>query len=398
MRKIGLILACCLLMSNIFAQSAYHKYDNKHTSNQHISQIEEMVLGQRNIQYIMTGFHTDDNYQISHFYWDNGGGLIACYDEIVGEYKVYDSLRYNAAGQMVRLEGWQWLNNQWKNVYYIDYTYNEAGKIASRTNYNLLGNEWTLGGIYEYNYNAEGQIVNTELTLGGMLYQTIDYTYENGLLKEEIWSNADFNTGILQPEEKYTYEYTNGKLTTMLDSMYDYGWYYDGHEEFEYDNNGNCTLHQVLDQNDDVVEKSIYEYDSRLLINTMVPIHPELYRPKYFTNSNLVATEHWYTLDVDHVLQYVCDYIYEYDNSTSVEEHQNDQALVCYPNPANNYVTVSGVENADVVLYDMSGRVVYQGIVNNNGQINVSNLPEGNYVLQANENGKTRVARVVVTR
>lgn len=399
MKKLFTILCCCLLMSNLFAQNIYHKYDSRHTTNQHINQIEAMILNQKNYQQLMSRFYTNDHYQLNEFTFDNDGKLTAVYDEITNEYKLYDSIRYNAASQIVRLEGFQWLNNIWKNVYYVEYTYNAAGKITSRTNYNMFDGEWTLGGIYEYFYNDNNQIVRTELTMANTLFQTIDYTYENGLLKDEIWGYLDFGTGDIEPSEKFSYEYVNGKVSTIMDSVYDYGWYYDGREENEYDANGNCILRQIFDQNNDVIEKSIYEYNTSLLANTLVPVHPEIIRPRYFTNTNNVVKEQWYALDVEHVLQYVCDYIYEYDATTSVEEHQNAQDLVCYPNPANNMITVTGVENAVVALYDLNGRVVYQGTINGgNNQINVSNLAEGSYILQANENGKMHTTRIVVAR
>lgn len=397
MKKFGFILACCLIMSNIFAQSTLNKYDNNQTFSKHIAKIENLVLGTSNVQYVMSGYHTSDYYETDNFYYDNGGRLIATYQEVPGEYKVYDSLKYNEAEQIVRLDGWQWLNGQWKNVYYVEYTYTTGGKVASRTNYNWYNEEWTLGGIYQYDYNADNQIVLSTLFLGGEIFQTVDYTYENGFLKKELWSMSDFYGGF-DPSELYTYEYTDGRVSLVTDSAYDDGWEYYGKEEFEYDNNGNCILYQRFDNSDDVVEKSIYEYDSRLLANSRVPVHPDLERPKYYTNTNLCTLENWYSLDVEHVLQYICDYVYEYTNVTSVEDHQTED-LVCYPNPASSHVIVNGVNNANISLYDMNGRIVYQGVANSDKfQINISNFSEGNYVLQANENGKTRVARITITR
>lgn len=60
-----------------------------------------------------------------------------------------------------------------------------------------------------------------------------------------------------------------------------------------------------------------------------------------------------------------------------------------YPNPTTNFITVSGLLNSEAyVIYDMMGRKLQNGILNNNDTINIENLATGKYLLQFS-NGAT---------
>ena len=88
----------------------------------------------------------------------------------------------------------------------------------------------------------------------------------------------------------------------------------------------------------------------------------------------------------------------EYDACliTDVEE-THDNELTLYPNPANNYVRINGVEAAEVEVYNALGQLVktIQGC----NEINVSGLAEGVYLLHITDaDGKNRVARVAVKK
>lgn len=361
-----------------------------------MSQTEQMAMGSRGFQYMMSAYNSSDNVEHSNFDYDSEGRLIAHYYEYTGSYAVIDSIRYNEQSQIVRLDGYQLLNDQWKHVYYLEYTYDNAGNINSRSNYNFMSDEWMLGGIYEYTYNDNHQILTAELTMGGSIFQTVDYEYENGRLANVIWSIADWG-GSLQYDEKLTYYYNaNGQVETIQDSLYSSGWEASGYEGFVYDDNGNCTEHTSYNDLGNPTDRSIFEYDNRLLSQTLVPVHPEIERPAYFSYVNIYNVEHWYTLDANYVFQYVCDFIYEYSAASTVEEHVIN-SVSCFPNPANNMITIAGEENSNVTVFDMSGRLVMQGILDGN-QLNVSNLYPGTYLMQIKESTGTRTGRIVISR
>ena len=172
-------------------------------------------------QWKMTDFHTDDNYQICTFAYNGDHRLLAMTDSIYGEYQVIDSMSYDAAGNLVRLSGWQKFGGVWQNVYYIDYTYNAAGLITSRSNYNNFGGSWELGGIYHYTYNAQNQLVLTTLDFAGMLYQKIEYQYVGNDCVQELWYSYSFDTGTLLPSEKIVTSYVDGRKVLRLDSLSD---------------------------------------------------------------------------------------------------------------------------------------------------------------------------------
>ena len=337
----------------------------------------------RSFEQRMIGFQASDNMEYYSYTYNEHNQLIDIHSVVVGSYETHDSVRYNANGQLVRIDGYQYLNDIWKHVYYLEYTYNEQGQLASRANYNSVS-DWTLGGLYEYYYNPDGQIIQTDLTMGGRLFQSVEYSYIDGLLVEELWSNAGFGTTSLTPSEKKEYAYTDGKLTESITYFYDNGfWDRDSREEFQYDADGNCTLHQTFNANDAVVDKSIFTFNNQLLANTLMPITPETERPKTFTNVNTYLVEEWHTLDANNVLQYVCDYLYDYDNNVSIREDVK-QHIAAYPNPCHAQLTIQQeYTNAKAAVYDIFGKLVtMENLSDGNSTINLSACKSGIYFIR----------------
>ena len=156
----------------------------------HTDRIERLVA-KNGYSHRLASYRTSDDYQLCTFFYDGSGRLVAIKDTVRGEYSVIDSLSYNDLGQMVRLSGWQLLNGVWENVYYIDYAYDEAGNRVSRTNYNNFDGVWELGGVYSYSYDMNGNIVLSELTMSGIVFQKVEYSYAGGNLVCELWYGYD---------------------------------------------------------------------------------------------------------------------------------------------------------------------------------------------------------------
>lgn len=411
MKKLVLTLVACMAFGGVFAQTDGYRavsypssvdevsVANTRNSENRISTIERMAA-KNDYTNKLIGYHSSDYYEFQHYGYDVAHRLISVKDSVKNEYSVIDSLFYNDQGQMIKLSGWQLLDGIWKNVYYIDYTYDAAGNIASRTNYNMFGGEWNLGGVYEYTYNQDNQIVLTTLTMIGMVYQRIDYTYMDGLLTQEVWSNYD-GVGV-SPSEKLCYGYENGLKVCEYDSIIaDYNtWVYYGYRTYIYDDFGNCTEYHYIDHTRDEAERSVYSYDYDMpLAETLMPWDPEMVRPKTYTNTHAYYSEAWYTVDVNHVLQYVCDYIYEYADINLSINVPVAESLSVYPNPASDVVVLEGLPEALVKLQviDAVGRVAdvhYVSAVNN--QINLSSLPAGCYVLRVASQNDVRTVKVVV--
>lgn len=352
-------------------------------------------------RYTLSDFRTSDMYQFNFFYYNSLNQLVAIKDSVRDDYSVIDSLFYNDHGQMTRMSGWQLLQGRWQNVYYIDYAYDPLGNIASRTNYNNFDGDWQLGGVYQYTYNADNQIVLSVLTMGGIQFQKVEYSYSDGRLSEELWSS--YNGNGLSPDEKMTYTYnTDGKLSQIADSVGDGngGWSYFARHNYLYDNNGNCTEHHYYDNTGTEAERSIYHYLEGVTLNeTLMPSTPETTRPETYTNTGIYHTEEWYSVDVDHILRHVCDYIYNYTENTN---HISDIAtapLSVAPNPANNVVTINGLFDTPAMLriIDGLGRVAMTATLSRaSNQINVSSLPSGCYTLLVDQQGKPRTTKLII--
>lgn len=402
MKKILFVAFCVMLSVDAFAQQSLFQKHN-HARDKAFDpnfRPAERLAAKGEYNYRMSGYTTDDNYIICRYYYDNQHRLEAVYEYVPGEYELFDSVRYNEAGQLVRLDGYQSFGGQWLHVYYIEYAYNAAGLIASRTNYNNMDGDYQLGGVYQYTYNEQGQIVLTQLTMMGEVCQQVDYLYADGRLMSETWSYVDFGTGNLVASDRIHYDYDDGRLTCELDSIYDNGmWRYYGRCDYSYDDAGNCSEYHRYDRNNAEVERSVYRYDERTVAETLMPWNPEMVRPELYNNVNIYTREEYWTLDVDMVLQYVGDYIYNYVGINDAGIADLRQApLAVSPNPANDRIVFSGLEEGSypMEVVDMSGRVVMSAQVAASQPVDVSALQSGCYVVRVVDDNTIHTAKLVV--
>lgn len=324
------------------------------------------VSRSQDLQYKLVRYSDNTGYETTEFIYNSQHKMITTHvviDDLEG-YEYYDSLQYDNKGNLVKISEWQLLNGVFKLVNYVDYTYDEENRITSRSNYNLINGTFELGGIYTYTYDEVGNHTLTELVMGGVLYQTIEYTYANGKLMEELWKNVDnpFFGGNMLISEKITYEYNNeGRMTAMYDSMYEGNFYtlYKRHT-YSYDNDGNCLSHKTFDASRNETERHIYTYCDKLKAETLIPYTPELTRPADTDyNVNVYTKEEYWALDANWVLQYICDYNYEYVgiNESGIED-VNDE--IKKEVMSIKKVLIEGqlyIECGDK-LYDLNGRRV----------------------------------------
>lgn len=301
-----------------------------------------------------------DNYGIEHneFIYNQNRQLIAIHVAMADGDEYYDSLKYDSRGNIIKISEWQWLNGEFKFVNYVDYTYDEQDRITSRTNYNLFGGNFELGGIYTYSYDAQGHHILTELEMGGIVEQKIEYTYENGLLKEEIWYWREQMQYVPTERIRYTYD-ANNRLLQKLDEFYEDGIYttYRRHE-YTYSEAGNCTSHIAYDGSDFVTEKRLYSYTDMLRSETLIPYTPEeVVRPiDTEWNVNVYAREEYWALDANYRLQHICDYTYEY---IGIDESAVDDVIM-EQNEKVRKIMIDGrfyIERGNE-MYDLNGRRV----------------------------------------
>jgi hypothetical protein len=75
---------------------------------------------------------------------------------------------------------------------------------------------------------------------------------------------------------------------------------------------------------------------------------------------------------------------------TGIDELENNQSIVFYPNPFTNeiYVKVEGdIKNKKYLIYTASGQLIQSGILNGN-KINCSDFPKGLYFIKLEGSAK----------
>lgn len=390
MNKLSIFFALMLIVSVCGAQT------RQKTSKDmvRIKAIEQMAT-KSDYQKRLTSSRSDDNIEISNYYYDNYGRLQAVRDYMAGEYEVIDSVFYNNQGQLVKLSGWQKMGTTWKNVYYIDYTYDAAGNLASRTNYNNQDG-WQMGGIYTYTYNDQHKIILTELTMTDILFQKIEYSYyADGSLRDELWYS--YNGWGVQPDEKLTHIYENGRLISIQDSTSDNGgssWNFNGEETFVYDQYGNTLEYHRYNRGGTETRRQVYEYEYNLpLSTTQIPWHPDLEHLDTYSNTHAYVTEHYWTVDVDWVLQYMCDYFYYYDDYVGIADRPQVELSV-YPNPTTGRITVQAEQVKSISVYNTLGQVVK--VYGQTNTIDLSDLGTGVYTLCVRTQNGSAVQQVVL--
>lgn len=79
-----------------------------------------------------------------------------------------------------------------------------------------------------------------------------------------------------------------------------------------------------------------------------------------------------------------------------IVEQSAQLALVAYPNPATEHVTINGLTaGTPWQLLDTQGRIIVKGMANNNSTIALMSIAPGRYVLRGVERGVVRTAVVV---
>lgn len=393
MKKALLLLTLTLVLTTANAQFR--------TAKDRIARIERMSAKSGNYTHKLAHLEAQYDFDYMRFTYDADHRLTTVHQKAQGDDAITDSLFYNAQGQLVRIDEWQYYQGrEWIKANYVEYTYDQNGNIATRKNYNRVAG-YELGGTYKYTYNERNQILHTELEMGGIIYQTIDYTYnQDNLMATETWGN--YNGYTIATSAKRTYFYTDGRLTLVSDSaMSDngYSWEYDGKEEYQYDAAGNCTQFSSFDRTAET-ERRVYEFSDLTLDQTLFPDHPELERPYRYDNANAYIVEHWWAADVDHRLQYVLDYNYTYtDINLGIANTESSLNVSVCPNPASDYITIQGLDNApaSIQIFDAASRMIAnQQVCGANASVSIQGFAAGNYIVRITQQGRTSTQKLIV--
>lgn len=342
----------------------------------------------------------------------------------------------------------------WKFMAFNEYTYDELYRMTSKTTYEPFGNGMRK---YEYFYNGQGLLSEVTYSyyngtnwhfiekyyyeydeeMNQILY--IQYKHEDGNWEEvekKVWEYAgglpwlilryffgtlydkteyDYNEQglcsemirsiyIVEPmvpewkeyyKELYEYDEAGNLLTkTILDGNSN-GLYYRKKTELAYDGNNNCTNISEYSGYDNNTGQWLYlnkefgfVYDSTVNINNIAGLS-SFWKEYFDLDIPLFNELQLVTIDMGDVIQYD----FYYSNSTGLDEPK-EILLSVWPNPATEKVHVGGIEIAEVQVYNTLGQLMKT--VQNSNEVDVSNLPQGVYLLRITDaEGKNRVARVM---
>lgn len=340
--------------------------------------------------YFLDRYYSDDQVDQVQFYY-NANNLLESYhstSNMGGEIDdLIDSLQYDERGNVIRIDFYQFYNNEWIYPSYVTYTYDDDNHRLTRTNYNDFGSGFELQGVYTYSYEGD-LLVGYEMTLGGMLLMRGTYTYDaNGhctqCLEEynDAWGGTGWSNSSLTT---YTYDEA-GNCTSESYSNWENGWVLGSSVERTFDENGNCMQREKR-TGSQLVDRVKYYYDEACTINhVLMPYHPEpAYTWDQFANRPLGFA--WEAANDGGQLVYVCDYIFEYGAFEGVPQNEIPEMdmLVVYPNPVQDEMTVSLDGLSCFEIIDMNGRSVLQGQADGKRQtIDVSALASGLYLVKA---------------
>ncbi|UKN02905.1 T9SS type A sorting domain-containing protein [Paracrocinitomix mangrovi] len=87
--------------------------------------------------------------------------------------------------------------------------------------------------------------------------------------------------------------------------------------------------------------------------------------------------------------------------SASTEEFvEKDENFIIYPNPAKNFLTISGIdftEKQQLIITDMSGRIVLEKLLDvESTKIDISNLSSGNYLAIVSDGQKLLKQKLII--
>ena len=80
----------------------------------------------------------------------------------------------------------------------------------------------------------------------------------------------------------------------------------------------------------------------------------------------------------------------------SVEAQTPKQKI--YPNPASEYVTISGIGNGKAIIYNSIGQKLIEQDITSTSEINISNLQSGIYIIKLENAGNITFEKLLVGR
>lgn len=291
--------------------------------------------------------YNDNNYLVEYyqFYWNNSTNLWK------GSRKItYD---YNEQNKLIQYKDYDWDQdlNDWRNYEKAIYTYSSvANEVEIR--YYYLNNslaDWILDFKIIRTYNSKN-----------LISEQISAIWLENLNEWAYWEKSVFSFDSLDNKiEEKIYE---------LDSLSD-GWIhlYSLMNDYIYGNNGK------------ILQDSGYYYSGENQNWVILGLKKKNYA--YDDHENMIE---YIVCNREHTQGWVKEekqqYYYSKHNVSTNNISGDGKSVVCFPNPAVDFINVNLTEDAKIQIFDLSGNLMLD-CVQKNGSIEISKLPSGLYLL-----------------
>ncbi len=276
----------------------------------------------------------------------------------------------------------------------LTYTYNTSGKAILEYKEVKGVNSWRNAAKTFTTYNIDGTQAGTVQLIWDVSTSSWDSTrrvintYNGaGLLTKKLFQSYSVNHWVTDQDQNYTYD-SKGNLTQ--------------HETLDLFNSSAYKYNYTYDANNDLIWEDKSSYGG------IIKNYTNEYRNIYtYNNFHQVLTTEYWAWDLAtaqyNKLNNIDYYYYEsYDDGVVVGVKnmiEPDVIATLFPVPASNelHVKLNGSSEADIMLFDLRGRLVkYTTIPSGNTiqRIDVSNLSAGTYIFKALINGKTSVRNI----
>lgn len=361
----------------------------------------------RELNFKLTEIRADGDVEFEQFSYNDDMLLQAVYTRTFTGEQLIDSLWYDVSNNIVKINFYQLIGNEWKYVSYIDYTYDENGNRLTRSNYNSFGTDiFTLGGVYNYFYNADNQQTHWEMYLGGTeLWQLCTLTYnDDGQLVQEIGQDS-FYSGVMEDSWKVDYQYNpDGTLNNTFQSYWSgNSWEVSATRLFTYDEYMNCTKMDYK-IGGTLLDRKEYEYNMEVTSDQIfMPVHAEAQTRDLIEMNNMATLYHWYAMNDAGSFVYVCDFNFGYDTLTYTGNNNyacDAVDLRMYPNPTSNVVTITGNNTVinDIAVMDNAGKLVLENSQLNRSetQLDVTTLKSGVYYIRLATSKGVAIEKLII--
>lgn len=407
----GMYAATAQPMPNHLVGELYFEHDG---SMYELSDTTRLVYGPGRMRQMIASLGMWD-YDTSYNYGNNGGNI-----ELQGR----GVNTYDAAGNITMSEYYQFSGGVYSVMYREIRTYDANRNILSMEFEYNNGSGMEKQQLTTTTYNSNNQPVQALYKMWDAgLMQYIDqnrynYTYNSSNQLVELLTET-FSTGW-QPAYRSTYTYVGNNNTELLHEMYNSGWNNISRIENTFDASGRKIFEESQSWNgvweNEYAGAYTYDANGNMLSEEYLNWSGSTYLPNskqsYSYNSdNYVLTEAtstWNTTAAAYLPEMGDDSAYyHYSNSVSVGKAPVAMyGINVFPSPASTqlhlHMNLAGQQQYTATLYDAAGRVVKHMAGNGAGatraEMNVRDVPAGNYVLVLNAGATTAREKIVIAR